>query len=114
MKKILLNDGMEIIIVQRIEDFEKGFIEYLLKNSIQIGQLVTEEQKNLVGTYQLSIQEEKTHPVMQATMGISMDGFILLIQTELGKDPENRYDGAGWTKLFNYLEGNIDSIVDIT
>lgn len=113
MKKILTLDGMEVNIVNRSEDFDFGFLQYILRVSFQLGTTVTIDNKSKVGVYQLNIEESFDPLVYSVVQGISMDQFIDLILAELQKPSEDRYDGGGWQKLFNYFENNIDQIVEV-
>jgi hypothetical protein len=120
MKKILTLDGMEVSIISRSEDFSFKFLEYKLEVNYQLGATVTIDNKSKTGIYQLTIEDSFDSAVYSAVQGISMDQFIDLILAELQKPPEDRYGcggcpegGRGWCALFDYLDGNIDQIVDI-
>jgi len=112
MKKILTLDGMEISISYRGEDFLISRKQYSLQVDIQVGVVVTVQNRNKIGTYQLTLEQSIDPVVYSVVQDVSVNQFIDLIIAELAKDPVDRYDGEGWSKLFNYLDGNVDQVID--
>ena len=113
MKAIRLTNDIDLVLVNRTEDFEEGIIAYYIKGRVQYDTQYTQAKESLLKTYGITLSRSIEASAYDVIAGKSLDDFMVALKAQYDLYLASSPYIPQLRQLFEDIDGLVDSVVDI-